>query len=451
MNQQIRKILATTITTSMLLSTIASLAGCSSDGKDKKHKDRDDEEIEETEETEETTLVETSSQETELNYTARTMYAVERASVYDADGNITGFLIIGVDYQVVDETLDDYIILYFGQECWVEKDALSEVAPTEEPTETPTPEPRQPYEFDMDEVASYEQLWIDYVTTDTNPLQIDNDVVRGEMQIVDALNGTVYLGITYKFFIQDRDVYPGSVVHVRDFEYVIGEYFEADAVSEWTDETRHVSGYSIENCTNFNDDGTLDLGPNGNLWLEFDENHNAWYFGGYEAEDDIGFHTVTTIYGNQVLPISENCEIYYSKGGVYNLFNDEGIYSLNDGEAIGYDSLGNYSVVERYAMRFVPVNGSDNVVRDFIDYLSEYGCGNFLNRGTNSFITENTELSYGDIMYEIASSTDVFVQIENGEITKIYFPWIPCGSIHWSDGISALGTEGTGDFMFDPY
>lgn len=448
MNQQIRKILATTITTSMLLSTIASLAGCSSDGKDKKHKDRDDEEIEETEETEETTPVETSSQETETSIVTTTMYAVERASVYDADGNITGLLIIGVDYQVVDETPDDYIILYFGQECWVEKDALSEVAPTEEPTETPTPE--QQFEIDMEEVASYEQRWIDYVTTDTNPLQIDNDVVRGEIQLADALNGTVYLGITYKFFVEDRDVYPGSVVHFEDFEYVIGDYFEADATSEWTGDSRHVSGYSIENRTFFNDDGTLDI-RDSNLWLEYDENHNAWYFEGYDISDDIGFYNVSTIYGNQILPISENCEIYYSRGGAFNVFSYDDIVSYEEGEAFGYDSYGNYSINERYAMHFVPVNGSGNVISDFIYYMSEISNSGLLQTGANEFLTDNIDLRYGNIMYSVASETKVFVQIENGEITKIYFPWIPCGSIHWSDGISALGTEGTGNFMFDPY
>lgn len=301
--------------------------------------------------------------------------------------------------------------------------------------------------FGMDSKnAIQEEVWKDYIVSNLEHVELDNELINADFVYADIIDGEVYAAIETKHYFDSSQIYPGAQVEIYEgFTLTVGEEF---SVSYEGYNSRQISGYGT---SNFAPTGSVvttnDI--NDQYWFEFDEKAQAWYAVGYTSDDDVGFFSFNHRPYYAVLPVATNCEIYYE--GAY-----LGIYDADAGE-YNYpplvDALGNDStlVPDAYGlMKFVPTYDDYSACRQFAFYIDDmdYELVYIMDFDyeMESAVAPATEFTY-DVFNHVISC---FMYVENGTVTKIYFYFLPCGAPSYGGAAKIFGGKGNGTYYCEP-
>lgn len=317
---------------------------------------------------------------------------------------------------------------------------LTEPAITEAPTPTPPPRPEprgtivnlatvDPLSEDVISTVSTE--WNDYMHATYSPVDISDDMFLGYMVPTEALDGTACFGVIGKSFISDDQIYIGS--QISDWETIV----DIREMSYTKYDTSYTGEIVILSSTILDANGNLDFSDYYNNWIERDSVTGNWIYSGYTEDDDVGvWHDSETV-GYIDLPIAENCAVYL----VRNYYNGENGTVNVDGYGSYMESIepGDYTCI------FVPADNGMPIMYNLVNYansLERGGCMLF------SFDSGYGEYGYYGDYYGPASSSEynVFVRVDNGVVTAMYYDWVYAGGYNWDAAFAALGTEGTGTY-----
>lgn len=293
---------------------------------------------------------------------------------------------------------------------------------------------------------TFSENWIDYVEEHYEEMSIDNDLIFGAVTLAEMTDGNACVAVYNRAGIDPSEIYTGAEIVVDSETYTVGEPFISDVTHY--NQTYHIEGRVIEGRTSFDEDGNIILVDSyyqASSWLEFDSEHNVWVITSFIPQNGVGFITTSEICGYVNLPISSECEIYYNRMVEEYIF-DNNCESMVDSYGSDTQNLGD----DNYGARFIPANGNANAFQDFVNYVMEFDSFWFTDL-VWEFI--NSELDYnfpyGTCRDCLFQPSVAFIDVENGEITKVYFAWKSCGSYHGYDAELVLGTQGTGDFYYD--